>query len=38
MILMPLTFSPRNIRRGLDDLVWQLACDVAQAADDGLAS
>jgi hypothetical protein len=30
--------SPRKLRRRLDDLVWQLACDVAQTADDGLAS
>ncbi len=36
MILMPLTFSPGNFRRCLDDLIWQLGGDVAQAADDGL--
>jgi hypothetical protein len=30
-------FSPGNLRRCLDDLVWQLGSDIAQAADDGLA-
>ena len=31
-----LDFSPGNLRRCLDDLIWQLGGDVAQAANDGL--
>jgi hypothetical protein len=31
-----LDFSPGNLRRRLDDVVWQLGGDIAQATDDGL--
>jgi hypothetical protein len=37
MILITLDFSPGNLRRCFDDLIWQPGGDVAQAADDGLA-